>query len=148
MVESKIEVRGIRQLQSALKKIDSELAGELKVSFRKIAETVVSHTQSKVPHRSGRAASSIKAKSSSRGASIAVGGTAAPYYPFLDFGGSTGRGHSPGRAGSGVIKRSFIQGGRYLYPTIAADNQHIKEEVDNVLERLAKSAGFETTGGV
>lgn len=136
MADTKVEVRGIRQLTSALKKMDGDLDKELKSAFRAIAETVSAAAAGKVPKQTGRAASSIKPRSSTRGASIAFGGTRAPYYPWLDFGGRVGKNKS--------ISRPFIKEGRYVYPAIREEGDLIRAKTDEALERLARAAGFET----
>lgn len=133
-----VNITGIKEVQSALSKIDDDLKGEFKKGFKKIAESVVSDTQIKVPYLTGRAAGSLKSRSSNRGASIAFGGTAAPYYPWLDFGGKVGRGKS--------ISRPFIRKGRYLYPTIAEHSDDIREQTENMVERVSRSAGFTVKG--
>ena len=146
----RIVTHGIPQLQSALRKMGGEAAGELKAEFTRIAGIVAAAARGRVPHRSGRAAASIKARGSTRGGAIAFGGSAAPYMPWLDFGGSTGHGHLSGVAGSGAIKRDWMGNplgeGRYVYPAIRSQRDTIIKETDEVIERLAKKAGFETHG--
>lgn len=148
MQDVKTEVRGIRELSGALRKIDSESQKKLKESFKGIAESVASSVRTKVPKRKGRAAASIVARGSTRGASIAFGGQKAPYMPWLDFGGSVGRGHRSGVPWSGAIKRDWLGNptgmGRYVYPTIKEHGREIKEETDKALKKAIKSAGFET----
>jgi hypothetical protein len=142
----KIEVRGIREFQKAIKQVDAELPKKLKEGFKNIATTVADEAKTKVPRKSGKAAGSIRPRSSQKGAGIAFGGSAAPYYPWLDFGGSTGRGHQPKQSGSGAIKRPFMKEGRFIYPTIRAKNAYITDTVDEVIKDLSEEAGFETRG--
>lgn len=137
MTDTKVEVRGIRQLNSALKKMEGDLDKQLRAAFLSIAERVSSDAAGRVPKRTGRAASSIKPKASTRGASIAFGGSRAPYYPWLDFGGRVGIKKS--------VTRPFIKRGRYVYPAIEDDNQFIRDKTDEALERIARAAGFDTT---
>lgn len=150
MVDVKVEVRGIRELSAAFKKVDGDVAANLKSRFLDIAEAVASTARGKMPQISGAAAGSVKARSSARGASIAFGGTAAPYEPWLDFGGSVGRGHWPGKAWSGAIKRDWegvpFGEGRYVYPAISEKREETAEAVDRAIEEAAKGAGFETHG--
>lgn len=146
MADVEVKVTGLNELGRAFKQIDTQLPGALKEGFTKIAESVATDVRAKVAHKSGRAAGSVTARGKQRGAAIAVGGSRAPYYPWLDFGGSVGRGHKPGVGGSGAIKRDMVPDGRYLYPTIAEHNKQIKNEVDQLLERLARQAGFDTKG--
>jgi hypothetical protein len=60
----------------------------------------------------------------------------APYEPWLDFGGRVGRNRS--------IKRDLVQGGRYLYPTIAEHADDISQQAEDAVHDVAQQAGFET----
>lgn len=138
VVETKVRILGLRELQSAFKKVDSDIPKELKTSFLRIATDVAGKAAAKVPHRTGRAASSIRPRASQRGAGIAFGGSAAPYYPWLDFGGRVGRNKS--------IYRDLVVGGRYIYPTIAEEKDAIEKAAEDAVESAAHSAGFEVRG--
>lgn len=137
----RVVVSGIGKLQSALKKVDDETPAKLKEGFKRIAEMVASSARSKVPRRTGKAAASIKARASTRGGSIAFGGSAAPHYPWLDFGGSTKR-----RVGG--VRREWkgnpVGEGRYIYPSIREKNREIREMTDDMLASVIKGAGFDT----
>lgn len=143
MSDDAIRVQGLRELQQALRRIDKNVEKELKNSLREAAKVVAEATAQKVPKRTGRAAASVKPRSTGRGASIALGGSRAPYYPWLDFGGST---KVPG-AGNRV-QRDRVQGGRYLYPALTEKNAEVLEIVDEAMERLAERHGITTRGGV
>jgi len=136
-----VRLVGLREFKGALRQVDSTMPAALKAGFTDIAENVAGAIRSKVPTRSGRAAGSVKARGSQRGGAIAFGGTAAPHYPWLDFGGSTHR-------SGGGVNRPFIGEGRYVYPTIRDKGDDIKRETDELVGRLAKKAGFTTTGGI
>lgn len=138
-MDVKIVVRGLPELRRAFAKVDESLPRELKVRFLKIAELVAGHARSRAPHLTGRAQSSIKARGSTRGASIAFGGTAAPYYAWLDFGGRVGRNRS--------IQRDMIPGGRYVYPAIAEQSKATAQAAEDAVNDVARKAGFETRTG-
>ena len=144
-----VEVRGLRDLSKAFGQMDTGLRQELKSRMKAVAESVVRVAQGKIARRSGKAASSIKARAGLSGsASIAFGGTKAPYMPWLDFGGSTGRGHVPGVAWSGAIKRDWrgnpFGEGRYIYPSIRQERPEIERTVEEAIKLVAQRAGFET----
>lgn len=143
-----VKVTGLRELSRAMKQVDTELPKELKARFLVVARRVVGVAQQRMPQRTGRAQASVKARATVRGASIAAGGTAAPYYPWLDFGGSVGRGHRPGAAWSGAVKREWrgLPGGsgRYIYPAIAQERDEIAKQVDEAVADVARQAGFDT----
>lgn len=138
MDDAKIEVRGIVELRKALRDIDKDLAKELGAGLAEAAKIVADDARARVPVRSGRAAASIKVRKSQTGASLAVGGAKAEYFPWLDFGGHVGKVHS--------VTRPFIPKGRYIYPALAARRDEVKAKVDEVLERMAKAGGFDTEG--
>ncbi len=131
--DTTIRIEGLTELRRTFRKVSKDLPKELNKELKGISAKIASRTAAKVPRLTGRAASSVVPRS---GGAIAVGGTKAPHYPWLDFGGRVGRGKS--------ISRPVIPGGRYLYPTIQEERDSIIEEVNDVLMRLAKAAGFET----
>jgi hypothetical protein len=133
-----MKVDGIRDLQKALREVDRDLPKQLAAGLAEASEIVAGVARAKVPTRSGRAATSIKVKKQQRGAALAVGGSKAPYYGWLDFGGKVGR--------NKANRRPFIPGGRYVYPSLREKDAEVKAKVDEVLERLARLAGFATDG--
>lgn len=144
----RVVVQNVGKLQSALKKVDANTGKQLKEGFRQIAERVANSARDRVPRKSGRAAASVKARGSQRGGAIAFGGSAAPHYPWLDFGGSTGHRHKQGVAWSGATKRPWLGNpggeGRYVYPAIRDHNKDIMDSVDELLARVIRDADFDT----
>lgn len=138
MANETIRVHGIADLQRALRQMDKDAPKELAAELATISDFVLQRARAKVPHLTGAARGSMKVKKQQRGAALAVGGTKAEYYPWLDFGGRVGRNRS--------VRRDVIPGGRYIYPTVAQHDDEIKRMVDVVLERMARRAGFQTSG--
>lgn len=138
-----VQVKGLREVASALRSVDKALPKQLREEFLPIARQVAGDAASRVPRDSGKAARSIKPRASQRGAGIAFGGPSAPHYPWLDFGGSTGKGHRPGVADSGSVKRDFIPGGRYVYPAIMANEEDIVQAAGDAPVNLARKHGLE-----
>lgn len=138
MDDAKITVVGLPDLRKSLRALDKELPKELAAGLAEAAAIVADAARPKVPARTGRAAASIKVRKSQSAAVLAVGGSQAEYFPWLDFGGAVGRAKS--------VKRPFLQGGRYIYPTLKEKNAQVKAKVDEVLERMARQAGFDTSG--
>lgn len=143
-----IQVTNLREITSALRQLDDKAGERMKGEFRAIAEAVASAARDKVPHLTGAAAASIRPRGSQRGAAIAFGGNAAPYMPWLDFGGSTGKGHRPGVADSGSVKRPWLGkpggDGRYIYPTIEEKRSELEKRVEGAIMRTAASLQLET----
>lgn len=137
-MDTKVEVRGIREVRSALNQVDKELGRKLRDELAKVSEVVLDEARPHVARRTGSAVGSMKVRKQTAGAAIAVGGNKAPYYPWLDFGGRVGRNKS--------VQREFVKEGRYLYPAIKRKRRVIDDMLDEMLSRLLKQAGFETGG--
>lgn len=146
-----LQVHGLKDLRTALRDIEKTLPRELASGLAEAAEIVAKGARPKVPRRTGKAAASIKVRKSQKAATLAVGGTKAPYFPWLDFGGTVGRGRVAGASKkaaevAGNVQRPVIPGGRYIYPTLKDKDREVKDKIDEVLKRLAVRAGFETHG--
>ena len=132
--DNPIAVKGMVELQRALKDLDGESQKEIRVELNKIAETVASGAARRVPVRSGKARASLRAKSSQRETKASAGGRKAPYYAWLDFGGKTGRKKS--------VRRPFVRSGRYLYPTVGANRDTLVAAIAKALTDLARRKGL------
>lgn len=143
MIETRVTVRGIRELGGAFRAVDADIPKHLRVQFLEIAKHVVGLVQQRVPFLKGEAAASVRPRASQRGASIAFpsGGTPwrgvrADYYPWLDFGGRVGRKHA--------IHREVVKGGRFVYPAIGDSKVLIGELALQAMAGAAREAGFDT----
>lgn len=153
--EVTIAVRNLPAWRRAIVAVDDNFKSELKGEFLKIAQTIADKARGKVPTRSGAAAASVKARATTGGASIVRGGTAAPYFAWLDFGGTTGRGHRPGAGGSGSVQR-IVNGapwnppgpGLYIYPTLHEERPETARAVSDLMIKVGRSAGFEVSGSM
>jgi len=132
-----IKIDGLAQFSRNLKKLDSDLPKVLRVSLNGVADVVIADARPKVPHRSGRAAASIKARSTRTAVRVVAGGKKAPYYPWLDFGGRVGRKRS--------VKRPFLSDGRYLYESYFGlrKSGKIDHALTEALLDAAAAAGIE-----
>lgn len=130
-----IKIEGVREFQRALKRMDADLPKQIRIVFNEATGIVVAYAQPRIPRRTGRAASSVKARSSQREARVAIGGNRAPYLPWLDFG---GQGRKPGRP----APRPFIREGRYLYPSLTVKRQEITDVMEKGMLALAEQAGL------
>lgn len=130
-----IKVEGLREFVRDLKKLDSDLPKVLRVAVNEAADVVATDARRRVPTRSGRAAKSIKARSTRTAVRISAGGNRAPYYPWLDFGGKVGRSKS--------IRRPFLKYGRYLYAAYGDQQSRFAEVLERSLIDTARSAGVE-----
>ncbi len=137
-----VKVTGLREVNSALKEVDAGLPKAMQREFKAIAEVVATAARGKEPRRTGRAAGSISARATQRGAGIAFSDSdgSVPYFPWLNFGGGVGRKHS--------IQRSVVTPDRYIYTSIAAAKDETQRAVDDAVKRVAGQAGFDTEGSL
>lgn len=140
MSEATIRVSGVKELQKALRQVDKALGAELRKGLNEVADIVVQAARPLMPRKTGALQDSLKPGSTQRTAAIKFGGTKAPYGPWIEFGGHVGRNRS--------VSRPFVPGGRTIYPTLARKRPEIIQKIDDVVERLAKRAGFEQHGKV
>lgn len=87
-----------------------------------------------MPKRSGRAARSVKAKSTRTAARVSSGSARAAYVPWLDYGGE-------GRIRGRPAYRKFEKDGRYVYPSFYRQRDDIQRVLEQGLLRVAESAG-------
>jgi hypothetical protein len=134
-----VSVTGLREFQRQLRDMDAALPKRIRLVMNEAAQVVIEYARPRIPRRTGRAAGSIKARSTQRTAGVAIGGRRAGYYPWLDFG---GQGKRKGRPPA----RPFIKEGRYLYPALRVKRDELTEIMSSGLAGLAKDAGLEVSG--
>lgn len=130
-----IKIDGLSQFVNNLKKINADLPKTVRVGFNDAAQIIVDYAQPRMPHDSGRAAASVKVKSTRTAVRVSEGGNRAPYVPWLDFGGKIGRNKS--------IVRQFYREGRYLYAGLAAEGDQIYAAIVKALLDAVEAAGIE-----
>lgn len=133
MARETIRIDGLREFQKALRDMDRDLPKQLRIALNSASELVINYAKPKVPKRTGRAAGSLKVRSSQKAARIAAGGARAPYYPWLDFG---------GKIPAGPVRKFYTEG-RYIYPGLKANKDKITQQLEVALTELAKGAGLE-----
>jgi hypothetical protein len=132
---AKIEVQGLREFQRALRDMDAALPKQLRVALNEASGVVIDYARPRFPRVSGRAAASLKARSSQREARVAMGGRAAPYAPWLDFGGQ-------GRVKGRPPRREFHKSGRYVYKGLEVKRGEVTQILSDALTDLARTAGL------
>lgn len=130
-----VRIAGLKEFRGALKQLDKSLPKGLRTAFNGSADFLIGKVRPQIPKLTGRAAKSVKARSSQTEVRIAIGGRAAPWYPWLDFGGRTGRNRS--------VERTFIKEGRYLYPTFNKHRDQFTKITEKALVGLAEDAGLD-----
>jgi hypothetical protein len=134
-----VKIEGLSEFNAQLKAMDRNLPKAVRIAFNKAADVVVADARPRIPTLTGAARGSVKARSTRTAARVVGGGSRAPYYPWLDFGGRVGRG--------GSAHRPFLQDGRYLYNAYfrkRASGEFV-DVMSKALIQVAKSAGITVT---
>jgi hypothetical protein len=137
-VTARIDIVGLREVQRSLREVDAGLPKQIRLIFNEATGLIVDYSKAHIEVRSGRAKASIKARSSQRTAAVAIGGSRAPYTPWLDFG---GEGRRRGRPSA----RPFIREGRYVYKGLRLHHDDITAIMSKGLIELVQSAGLEVS---
>lgn len=135
---ARIETTGLREFQKALRQMDADLPKQLRLILNEAAGIIIDYAQAHVAVKTGRAKASMKARSSQRSAAVSIGGSRAPWTPWLDFGGE-------GRIRGRPAPREFIKEGRYVYRGLRLHNEDITDLLAKGLTELANSAGLEVS---
>lgn len=130
-----IKIDGLSKLNRSLRDISKDAPKKLRVIGNEAAEVVVDDAQPEVPTLTGRAARTVRAASTRTAAQVKAGGTRAAYYPWLDFGGRVGVNRS--------VRRTFIKGGRYLFPSYSDNRDVIAERLETGMTELIRESGLE-----
>lgn len=131
-----IRIEGLAEFNRALRRMDSELPKGLRLAGNRAATVVVDWAVPRIPRRTGRAARSVKARSTRTATRVASGGTRAPHMPWLDFGGQ-------GRIKGKPAKRPFIKEGRYVWAGYVANRAEVERVLQESLLEVARGAGVE-----
>jgi hypothetical protein len=130
-----VKIEGLAEFNRNLRKLGSDLPKALRLAHNEAAQLVVDYARPRVPRKTGRAAGTIKAKSTRTESRVSGGSKRASYYPWLDFGGRVG----PKRS----VHRPFIKEGRYLYPALGAQYDKFVALLEEKLIDVAREAGVE-----
>jgi len=130
-----IRVDGLAQFSRNLRKLNADLPKALRIALNDAANVVVDYARPRVPRRTGRAQSTIKARSTRTAVRVVAGGRRAPYFPWLDFGGRVGRRKS--------VRRAFYAEGRYLWVGLRVKRPEFEAALTKALLDAARSAGVE-----
>ncbi len=153
-----IRIAGLREFQRALKRMDSDLPKALRLAMNEAAQIVVDEAKPKVPRRTGRAAASIRVASTRTAARVREGGARVPYMPWLDFGGTVGRGRKAAvrvgrghhrtadqQARAGSVKRPYYSDGRYIWRAVGVRRDDITAVLQKALVSVAEQAGLKVS---
>nr|UXE44747.1 hypothetical protein Hi04_10k_c361_00011 [uncultured bacterium] len=136
-----IRVHGLNEFRRQLRELDRNLPKALRLAFNAAATNTVEAARKQVPRRTGRAAASLRAKSTQKYARASGGyEKRVPYYGWLDFGGTVRH-----KDGTHAVHRPFFKDGRYLYQAYfrRRDSGEFERDLQRELIKVALSAGLE-----
>lgn len=134
---TKVRVEGLRELRLGLRRMDSGLARQIRLSGNEAAQIVVDTAKPRVPRLTGRAAGSIRVASTQTSVGVREGGSRVPYMAWLDFGGRVGRNRS--------VYRPFIKEGRYIWSAFRDERELVLSTYSDALANTARNAGLDVT---
>lgn len=111
-----VSVEGLTELRKALGVIGGKpLQKNFRLRIVRVGDSVlVPAIRAKMPSKTGRARSTVKAGASGNTAYVQEGNRATPYPGWLDWGGTL----KPTGGRKNTITRQRVPGGRYVYPTV------------------------------
>lgn len=130
-----ITIDGLKVFQRQLKQFDAQIPKNVKAAMKAAMDVVVEDARPRVPKRSGKARASIKTFATETRAGVRAGGSRAPYYPWLEFGGRIFTGRN-------IIKRKWVKGGRYLWVSLARKHDEVQLLMERALHQAARDAGW------
>lgn len=130
-----IKITGLAEFNRNLRKLDAELPKALRLAHNEAGQLIVDYAKPRVPRKTGRAAGTLKVRSTRTETRVQGGSKRVSYYPWLDFGGRTG----PKRS----VHRPFIKQGRYLYPSLGRNYDKFAALLEEKLIDVARQAGVE-----
>jgi hypothetical protein len=145
VADEAVRIDGLRQLNRALKDMNTEFSKELKTILNDVADLVAKRAVRRAPARSGKLRRSIKTASSAQKAQVKGGSTAVPYYGFIDYG------NRP-RGGKGAVgrkdsnPRKFIPTGRILYPAYEESKYEVTVLLAHELDQFIEAKGLQVDG--
>lgn len=128
-----IRIDHLAELQGAIRRAGEDLPKTLELFLAAAAKMTAGDAQGLVPTRTGAARASLRAD----GARVTGGGTRAPYFGWLEFGGRTGINNS--------VERRFVRGGRYIWPAFDANRKRLMGILDDDVADAVRRAGLEVT---
>jgi hypothetical protein len=137
-----VRVEGLREVDRTLRKMDAEMAKELRSESKDIAELVARDARSRVPEVSGAAKGSIKAGAQGKGAYVQGGKKTVPYYGWLDFGSRTPISGRPRSVGPWSKSGKGPRRGRFIYAALADNRGEVERRTKRTVKIAKQKAGL------
>jgi len=123
-----IQVTGIRELRKALKAAEATLPRELRKGLNEVAQIIVVDARRNVPARTGRLATSMRARSTTTASQVVLGTARTPYAQAVYW----GTGPRTGKRGPHNIRPHAV-----MHESLARQKVPIALALRAVLDRVA-----------
>lgn len=131
-----VRVEGLKELRRDLRLIEKDLPRDLGRTMKTAVEPVASKAAGLAPVLTGRLARSVKPSAQGTNAAIR---SRLPYANVIAWGGTTGRGHKPGAAGSGSVK---VKASRFPEKAAEAEAETFLQRLADGIDGLLTKHGF------
>ena len=143
LADVEIRVENLAALRRSLTQLQQiEARNELRLGLKRAADIVAQEARSRVPSRTGRARSSIRATAGGSRAFVRGGKKTVPYYGWLDFGSRTPRTGNPRSVGPWKGTGAGPRDGRFIYPAADAKKRQVEQAVADAIEEAVRNAKF------
>lgn len=141
MADSALKITGATEFRSKIKRVRDGLPKTMHDALNDAKDLFLSDVQPRIPRRTGRAAASLHVKVDLDRLHIEAGGSRAPYFGWLDFGGNR-RGR-----GGGIARRPYRASGRYVLFYLQRDLPKVVDTVQDAVLESARHAGLQVSRG-
>lgn len=143
-MDIRVQWHGADEFVAAHRELERRQPAFIKYEALTAANTIASDFRPKVPVLTGRAQRSISVTQVDKDAVLRAG-LDIEYWKFLDFGGTTGRGHRRGRGGGSVKRKSVGKSGRFYWRSLETRFDDILESASKRLAAEMRRCGLEVT---
>lgn len=133
-----VRIDGLAELNAALRAMGPAVRRGFNKEMRPVAQIVSNAVRAQVPVRSGAARASVRPSVSGGWLAIRAGGAKAPYYGWLDYGGTL----RPVGGRRNTQRRPVFRDGRWIYPTIRRNRGRVQSAAEQVVARAKRRAGL------
>ena len=130
-----LQITGLNDLRKTLKAAGEGAEKEIRPALNEAAAIIVRVAQPRIPVMTGAARKSVRVSSTGNKVRVTAGGTRAPHFPWLDYGGKVGR--------NKTVSRPFIRHGRYIYPAYAAQYTNIMRMIEKRITEVIERNGLD-----
>lgn len=137
-----LQVDGLKQLRSALRKLDDDSLKNLRDSLKKAGDVVASDARRRAFAFSKRAAATIRTTAGGNTVYVMGGKAKLPWYGWADFGSRTPVSGNPRSVGPWKGSGSGPARGRFIYPALDDNFERLVSVVADAVGDSIEQAGF------